>query len=125
MPPTTTVSSTMPPTQPPTAPPKCKDEQCVQSWLKSFGVCHKCADFAEDYCGRDELFMQSCPKSCRICVDGEVSCHDDFLPHTCKRYTEWGWCGTHHIAEHCKASCGLCQAAIAHEVPQIEPTLSP
>merc|ERR1719426_764931 len=69
MPPTTTVSSTAPPTMAPTAPPPCKDEQCVESWLKSFGTCHSCADFAEDYCGRDELFMKSCPKSCKICMD--------------------------------------------------------
>merc|ERR1719199_403149 len=39
MPPTTTVSSTMPPTSPPTTPPPCKDSQCVESWLKSFGSC--------------------------------------------------------------------------------------
>jgi len=112
MPPTTTVSSTMPPTEPPTAPPPCKDEQCVGSWLKSFGTCHKCADFAEDYCGRDELFMKSCPKSCKICMDGEVACHDNFLPHTCKRYVSWGWCAHAHIADHCKASCGFCAAAL-------------
>merc|ERR1719337_232991 len=63
--PTTTKSTTLPPTMAPTKPPKCEDSQCVESWLKSFNVCHKCPDFAEDYCGRDELFMQSCPKSCR------------------------------------------------------------
>jgi hypothetical protein len=116
MPPTTTVSSTMPPTMPPTQPPKCEDEQCVESWLKSFNTCHKCADFAEDYCGRDEAFMKSCPKSCRICANDALACHDDFLPHTCKRYTEWGWCSTPHISEHCKASCGICAAS--HEAPK-------
>merc|ERR1712232_1269908 len=67
MPPTTTVASTVPPTEPPTPPP-CEDEKCVQSWLKSFSVCRKCADFAEDYCGRDELFIKSCPKSCKVCM---------------------------------------------------------
>lgn len=107
----TTLAPTMPPTSPPTRPPKCQDDRCVMSWLKSFGKCHKCEDFAADYCGRDELFMKSCPKSCKICVDGEPACHDDFLPHTCKRYTEWGWCSTPHIAAHCKASCGQCAAA--------------
>merc|ERR1719329_1761781 len=126
MPPTTTVSATMPPTEPPTPPPPCKDDQCVQSWLKSFGVCHKCADFAEDYCGRDELFMKSCAKSCQICVDGEQQCHDDFLPHTCKRYTEWGWCSTPHIAEHCKASCGVCAANLKPpQKPEEPPPLFP
>jgi hypothetical protein len=108
MPPTTTQKVTMPPTMPPTKPPPCEDYECVDSWLKTFGVCHKCSDFAEDYCGRDESFMKSCPKACRICVDGELSCHDDFLPHTCKRYAVWGWCSTPHIATHCKASCGGC-----------------
>jgi hypothetical protein len=110
--PTTTLSTTMPPTIAPTKPPKCEDSGCVESWLKSFNVCHKCSDFAEDYCGRDELFMQSCPKSCRICVDGQAACHDDFLPHTCKRYTKWGWCGQPHIRDHCQASCGVCAAAL-------------
>lgn len=128
VPPKTTLAPTMPPTGPPTPPPKCEDDTCVASWKKSFGKCHKCPDFAEDYCGRDELFMKSCPKSCRICVDGKPSCNDDFLPHTCKRYTKWGWCTTPHIAAHCKASCGLCNAAkiVAKEQPKLEmPTLFP
>merc|ERR1719313_235054 len=102
---TTTVAVTEPPPPPPTKPPPCEDHECVDSWLKSFGVCHKCSDFAEDYCGRDELFMQSCRKSCRMCVEGQASCHDDFLPHTCKRYAKWGWCKEQHISDHCKASC--------------------
>mmetsp|Transcript_161360 Transcript_161360/g.286099 ORF Transcript_161360/g.286099 Transcript_161360/m.286099 type:complete len:1355 (+) Transcript_161360:74-4138(+) len=110
MPLTTTELVTQPPTEPPTTPPPCEDQDCVQGWLKSFGVCYKCSEFAADYCGRDEQFMKSCPKSCRICSDGELPCHDNFLPHTCKRYQSWGWCAHQHIAEHCKASCGICAA---------------
>jgi hypothetical protein len=121
---TTTASSTMPPTERPTMPPACEDSKCVESWLQINNVCHKCSDYAEDYCGRDEGFMKSCPKSCRICSDGKPKCFDDFLPHTCKRYTEWGWCSTDHIADHCKASCGLCSAE-PHMQDDNFPTLPP
>jgi len=123
--PTTTVVSTMPPTNIPTAQPKCKDHQCVDSWLKRFGVCHKCKDFAEDYCGRDEEFMKSCPKSCKMCKSSKLACHDDFLPHTCKRYAEWGWCSTPHISKHCKASCGVCATMLKIEEKTPAPTLFP
>jgi len=112
-PPTTTQAPTAPPPSPSTPPPKCEDDRCVKSWLKSTGACLKCADFAGDYCGRDQLFMKSCPKSCKICVDGKPPCHDDFLPQTCKRYVEWGLCSVAHISDHCKNSCGLCAGAAA------------
>jgi hypothetical protein len=122
MPPTTTLAPTMPPTEPPTAKPaECEDEKCVVGWLEKYGECHKCRDFAEDYCGHDEVFMQSCRRSCHMCFDGEAKCHDDFLPHTCKRYAEWGWCSTPHVFEHCKASCGLC----AVELKQVPTTTTP
>lgn len=102
---TTTTTTTI------TAPPPCEDEECVGAWLNNTGKCYKCSDFAEEFCGRDQNFMESCPRTCRTCIPtDDLNCQDDFRQHTCKRYAMWHWCGIRHIADHCKASCGICQA---------------
>jgi hypothetical protein len=69
--------------------------------------------------------MKSCPKSCKMCKSSKLPCHDNFLPHTCKRYAEWGWCSTPHISKHCKASCGVCAANMQIEEKTPSPTLFP
>jgi hypothetical protein len=106
-PPTTTTTTTTEATTP--VPPVCKDSECVDMWVKEHGKCYKCENFAEEYCGRDEEFMKSCPASCKLCTpDEKPFCADDFKTHTCQRYVNWGWCSIGHVAEKCRASCGLC-----------------
>jgi len=106
-PPTTTTTTTTEVTTP--VPPVCKDSECVDSWVKEHGKCFRCENFADEYCGRDEEFMKSCPASCKLCSPKEPApCADDFKTHTCQRYSSWGWCSIEHVAEKCKASCGLC-----------------
>ncbi|CAK0890373.1 unnamed protein product [Prorocentrum cordatum] len=99
-------------TRPPAAAPApCKDHDCVDHWLKKTGECYHCEEFAEAFCGRDEEFMEACPRSCKMCTpNGEPGCEDNFSPHTCRRLAAWQWCGNGHVAEHCRASCGLCPA---------------
>lgn len=110
-PPATTTTTTVHiSTTLPTAPPVCEDAECVESWMTEFGNCYSCKEFAEEFCGRDEAFMKSCPKSCNMCEKGaEPVCQDDFMPHVCKRYAEWGWCPLEHVSSHCKATCGICK----------------
>jgi len=105
--PTTTTTTT---TQPPTpVPPVCRDSECVDAWVKEHGKCFKCENFADEYCGRDEEFVKSCPLSCKLCTPNEKpQCADDFKTHTCQRYSSWGWCSLEHVAEKCRATCGLC-----------------
>merc|ERR1719235_2479008 len=106
-PPTTTTTTTTEATTP--LPPQRKDSECVDSWVKEHGKCFRCENFADEYCGRDEEFMKSCPASCKLCSPKEKpECADDFKSHTCQRYSTWGWCSIEHVAEKCKASCGLC-----------------
>eukprot|EP00929_Paragymnodinium_shiwhaense_P079807 TRINITY_DN415_c0_g1_i6.p1 TRINITY_DN415_c0_g1~~TRINITY_DN415_c0_g1_i6.p1 ORF type:complete len:801 (+),score=212.92 TRINITY_DN415_c0_g1_i6:77-2479(+) len=103
---TTTTTTTMPPV---TKAPKCEDAACVDAWMKKSGKCYQCGDFAEEFCGRDEEFMKSCPRTCKSCAPHEETvCQDDFKPHVCKRHVMWGECVHSHVAEHCKASCGFC-----------------
>jgi hypothetical protein len=108
----TTISTTTT-TQPVvTAAPKCEDQECVIDWMRKRGKCYQCQEFAEEFCGRDEEFMKSCPKTCKTCSPHEEPvCEDDFKQHVCKRHVTWGWCVHAHVAEHCKASCGLCATA--------------
>jgi hypothetical protein len=88
---------------------KCEDQACVLTWLQKKGKCFQCKDFADDFCGRDEDFTKSCPRTCKQCIPHEEPvCEDDFKPHTCKRHASWGWCSNSKIAVHCKASCGIC-----------------
>jgi len=95
-----------------TTQPICKDNQCVTSWQKTFGECFKCEDYAAQYCGNSEPFRLSCPKSCMMCAPEHMQvCEDNFMPHTCKRYQEYGWCTQYaHISDNCKATCGVCAA---------------
>jgi hypothetical protein len=97
-------------TEPLAAPPiVCRDHDCVDHWLKKTGECYQCHEFAETFCGRDEEFMEACPRSCKMCTPNtESSCEDNFSPQTCRRLAAWQWCGSGHVAEHCRASCGLC-----------------
>lgn len=62
----------------------CKDSACIKSWLATTGKCFQCEDFASDYCGNDDAFMESCPKSCKLCSAEAVNCHDDFKVIACK-----------------------------------------
>jgi hypothetical protein len=92
-----------------TVPPPCKDSDCVDHWLKETEECYKCHDFAETFCGRDEEFTKACPRSCKMCSTRETpACEDNFSPHTCRRFAAWQWCTSSHVAEHCRASCGMC-----------------
>merc|ERR1719409_194543 len=94
-----------------TAPPVCRDQDCVEGWMRSSGRCYHCAEHAEEYCGRDPVFRQSCPVSCKLCLPHQEqvqTCSDDFKPHVCKRLVIWGWCQYSRAIEHCKASCELC-----------------
>jgi len=102
---TTTTTTTM---ELPTPPPICQDNECVDTWVKKFGKCYRCKDFAAEYCGKDEDFMASCPRSCNTCKSGEATCFDHFRQHTCARYVRWGWCKIAHVAENCPMSCGIC-----------------
>jgi len=97
-------------TEPPAAPPiPCRDHDCVDHWLKETGECYQCHEFSDTFCGRDEEFMEACPRSCKMCTPNrEPSCEDNFSPHTCRRLAAWQWCGHGRVAEHCRASCGLC-----------------
>jgi len=88
----------------------CKDDECVESWLESTGKCFHCEEFAAEYCGVDDAFRASCPKSCRMCSTKPIKCHDDFKLSTCKEYKAWGWCEEKDVSTHCKATCGLCPA---------------
>lgn len=89
---------------------KCKDEPCVMHWKKDLGVCIPCEDYAEDYCGTDEQFMASCPKSCQLCEEFSVarSCTDSFKAQSCAEYKDLGWCRHEEISQHCQKTCNLC-----------------
>lgn len=109
----TTTTTTTPPPDVYTAP--CKDHECVDHWLEKTGQCFQCSDYADEYCGRDQIFTTACPRSCRMCIPGDEAkepyCEDEVRPRTCQRYASWGWCGLHAVQRHCKASCGLCPQA--------------
>mmetsp|Transcript_65061 Transcript_65061/g.155366 ORF Transcript_65061/g.155366 Transcript_65061/m.155366 type:complete len:1258 (+) Transcript_65061:107-3880(+) len=123
---TTTTTTTTTTAAMPTAPKKCEDKECVEAWLDMHGECFKCQDFAQEFCGKDVLFMESCPRSCRMCTPGEEhECRDDFRPHVCKRFQKFGWCGVSHVAEHCAASCGHCLASGAEDSEAPEAPLEP
>jgi len=112
LPPTTRTTTTTT-TIAPTRQPVCKDSQCVTAWQKTFGECYKCEDYAAEYCGNTEHFRASCPMSCKMCAPQQSLqvCEDNFMPHTCKRYQEFGWCTLYaHISDNCKATCGVCAA---------------
>jgi len=113
---TTTTTTTTPAA---TMPPKCEDAPCITAWLETHGECFKCPDFAADFCGKDTLFMESCPRTCKMCVPGEeLECQDDFREHVCKRFKGFGWCAVAHVQEHCKSTCGVCsQLAGARGLP--------
>jgi len=93
--------------------PACEDAKCVMRWHEKERKCFKCSDWAADFCGYDEDFTSSCPKSCKMCTHDErpTDCANIFMPHTCKRYLEFGWCTQYeHIAQNCLATCGICAA---------------
>jgi len=119
-----TESSTPPPPVPPreeSAPPPppqssakeeevCEDSECVESWRKTFGKCIKCDEFKDTYCGKDALFMQSCPKSCKLCSEsGSNACADDFNQDRCEEWRALDFCDQPKVVKSCKKTCGLCE----------------
>lgn len=91
----------------------CQDDPCIKGWGET-GECKKCEDFAADYCGNDREFMESCPRSCKLCTPDAKpqACVDDFKTSSCEEYKDLGWCEASEILPHCKATCGKCTAAM-------------
>jgi len=102
-------STTAAPTTTTKEAPPCEDADCIESWYQSFGQCFKCSEYADTYCGKDALFMQSCPKSCKLCSGSPPPpCNDDFKTASCEEWSDLGFCDQPKIGRSCKKTCGLC-----------------
>jgi len=101
----------------------CEDSECIDPWKKTTGKCLKCADYAADYCGFDNDFMEACPKSCKLCSAEAAAapCEDHFKKLVCKNYKFMGWCRQSHIAKNCAKSCGKCDELVQEKYPYDKP----
>jgi len=105
------------------APTRCEDSECIEPWRNaSGGTCLKCKDFAADYCGNDQEFMEACPKSCHLCIPDAPpkACSDIFKLATCTEYKGMGWCAQSDISSNCRKTCGVCAESIQDDYPYAE-----
>eukprot|EP00929_Paragymnodinium_shiwhaense_P093228 TRINITY_DN5336_c0_g1_i5.p1 TRINITY_DN5336_c0_g1~~TRINITY_DN5336_c0_g1_i5.p1 ORF type:complete len:1589 (-),score=479.18 TRINITY_DN5336_c0_g1_i5:214-4980(-) len=45
----------------------CEDKECITSWLKNYGKCYGCQEFA-NMCKVDSVFRADCPRTCGECI---------------------------------------------------------